>query len=97
MGNNSDCYIEMKRLKKPRPMFTKEEIIEVLKNGNDNCHNRLIINKYGYVELVQPSVIGFTETMKYPLLVEEFNAKENMVEITLTSVLMPPLEPLPVD
>jgi len=78
-SNEINCYINMKRLKRPKHLFTKEEIIEVLRRGNDNYYNRLVINKDGYIELVQPKEIEYLEIFKYPVLGYEFPVKNNMV------------------
>ncbi len=77
--NETNYCIDMKRLKKPEHLFTKEEIIKVLKKGNDDLHNRLVINKNGYIELIQPVEIGYLEVMKYPVLGHNFSPKENIV------------------
>ena len=79
ISNEADCHIDMKRLMGPRHLFTKEEIIEALKKGNDNYYNRLVINKDGYIELIQPKEVEYLEIFKYPVLGYEFPAKNNMV------------------
>ncbi len=79
INNEADCHIGMKRLMRAKHLFTKEEIIEALKNGNDNYYNRLVINKDGYIELIQPKEIEYLEIFKYPVLGYEFPAKNNMI------------------
>lgn len=44
--------VNFKRMKKPTHLFTKDEIEQILRNGNDHVHNTLVIDFDGYVHLI---------------------------------------------
>lgn len=51
-------------LKKPSHLFTKAEMLNVLKNGDDSKDNRLVIDDTGHCLLSQ----NYEDTFKYPVI-----------------------------
>ncbi len=67
--------IELKQNKKPMYLFTEEEISLLLKNGDDQQNNILVVDEYGYVNLIQDISIAYT----YPVRYETFIARNGYV------------------
>lgn len=68
--------IIMDRIRKPEHLFTKDEIEEVLRNGNDHVNNRLVIDVQGYPHLIN----GINNDVEfYAVRHEGYNAYNNYV------------------
>lgn len=78
--NKFDIEIVVHRLSKPsNPIFTKEQVAEVLIKGNDNYHNSLVVDYHGYphlIRLINRTPVSITE---YPVRFETFNAGNEYV------------------
>lgn len=78
--NKFDIEIVVHRISKPKnPIFTKEQVAEVLIKGNDNYHNSLVVDYHGYpqlIRLVKRTPVTITE---YPVRFETFNAGNEYV------------------
>lgn len=80
MGINYNCdevtfSIHILRIGKPVHMFTKQEIEDVLRRGNDHQNNYLVINEDGFVQLLTKIKYAIT----YPVRFEGFGAYNNYV------------------
>lgn len=79
-GINYNCdevtfSIHILKVGKPVHMFTKQEIEDVLRSGNDHRNNYLVIDEDGFVKLVQQVKYAVT----YPVRFEGFGAYNNYV------------------
>lgn len=73
------CYeklfeVELQRIGKPHHLFSKDELIDILKKGDDHRHNTLVIDEYGYFHLLQDE-----DATTYPVRFEGFCAYNNYV------------------
>lgn len=73
------AYIKSYRIKKPKHLFTKEELIDVIKNGDDSKSNILVIDKHGYLKLVDLLECKFKKEHLYSVIGFEFYPGENRV------------------
>lgn len=69
--------IKIHRIGYPKHLFTKDEIKEVLKNGNDEKNNVLVIDSNGYAKLIESP--KKYELYRYPVRHEGYNAFNNYV------------------
>ncbi|MBE6047759.1 MAG: serine/threonine protein kinase [Clostridium sp.] len=67
--------VEVWKIGKPTHMFTKEELRDILRNGDDHKNNYLVIDENGYFRLLQSS----REKSTFPVRFEGFNAFNNYV------------------
>ncbi len=68
--------ISLKRIAPPTHLFSKSELEEVLKNGDDSVGNYLVINGAGKVMLIQKNNVDITT---YPVRLESFSPFNNYV------------------
>jgi len=69
--------IKMHRIKLPSHLFTKDEVIALLKDGDNSKNNYLVVNTEGYVELVTSCNSRFIT--QYAVHFESFDAFNNYV------------------
>ena len=79
-GVNYTCFQEIFEIKiwkigKPSHMFTKDELKDILINGDDHKNNYLVIDENGYFKLLQRS----REKATFPVRFEGFKAFNNYV------------------
>jgi len=67
----------LRRVKPPKHIFSKEEIYNVLRNGNDHKNNVLAINENGYALLIEDPKSN--QKRQYPVIHEQYNAYNNYV------------------
>lgn len=63
------------RSRKPRHLFTKEELVTKMKNADDRINNRLVINGDGELLIIP----GEEDTLVYPVSHEMYLARNNYV------------------
>lgn len=76
---NYSFNIIMKRIYAPSHLFTKQEIEDVLRSGDDELNNVLIVDEGGYVKLLQDSKIKLYERDTYSVINETYCAFNNYV------------------
>ena len=65
------CFsIELVKCGKPKHLFTKQEIEEVMRNADDRFSNQLIIDENGYARVIQDDSLGYL----FPVRHESWNA-----------------------
>lgn len=69
------------KLKKPKHLFTRQEVIDALRSGDDSKDNTLVIDSSGFCQLIE----GYASTCEYPVVHETFIAYNNYVG-TLTDL-----------
>lgn len=67
--------IEIKKIGKPIHLFTKIEIEDVMRNGDDSRNNILVIDEKGYAKLITSDENRYL----YPVSHESFSAYNNLV------------------
>ena len=65
-GMGYDVYASFVMHKKARHLFSKKEVDQVIRNADDSVDNRLVINEYGHVCVVQ------TNQDLYPVRFEDW-------------------------
>lgn len=71
--------VEGTRVGNPKHLFTRDELKNLLVNGNDHVNNMLVINNRGYFELLENHSFNDLEFIKYPVRHEGFSAFNNYV------------------
>lgn len=69
--------IDLFRIGPPSHLFTKEEIKEALRTGNDFRNNQLVIDDDGYAQLIDSDLPY--ESYRYPVTQESYDARNNYV------------------
>jgi serine/threonine protein kinase len=72
-----DCKfsIKWKRINKPTHLFTKKEIEALMKEADDKEGNKLVIDEYGYAQMMPIKVDGTL----YPVFHEAYGARNNYI------------------